>query len=341
MRLVIDTIEYATAQLPRWNPISISGYHIREAGSNAVQELAFTLADGFEYVESCLARGLDIDDFAPRLSFFFNVHQDFFEEIAKIRAARRIWARELKERYGANQERSWWLRTHAQTAGVTLTSQQPENNIVRVSLQALAAVLSGVQSLHTNSMDEALALPSEEAALMALRTQQIIAHEPGVTDTVDPLGGSHYLEWLTDQLEEQAYEYFRRIEDMGGVRKAVEDGFLVREIADEAERFQHELDSKERVTVGVTDYVTDDEIKIPILEIDEDGERHHLDRLNRTRTERDNQKVSEALTQLRQAAKGDENMMPPILNAVKTYATLGEMMQVLKDEWGEFQASWF
>jgi len=341
MRLVIDTIEYATAHLPRWNPISISGYHIREAGSNAVQELAFTLADGFEYVESCLARGLDIDDFAPRLSFFFNVHQDFFEEIAKIRAARRIWAREMKERYGAKQERSWWLRTHAQTAGVTLTSQQPENNIVRVTLQALAAVLSGVQSLHTNGMDEALALPSEEAALMALRTQQIIAHEPGVTDTVDPLGGSHYLEWLTDQLEEQAYEYFRRIEDMGGVRKAVEDGFLVGEIADEAERFQHELDNKERITVGVTEYVTDEEIKIPLLEIDADGERHHLQRLNHTRAERDNQKVSEALDKLRQAAKGDDNMMPSILNAVKTYATLGEMMQVLKDEWGEFQASWF
>ena len=341
MRLVIDTIEYATAHLPRWNPISISGYHIREAGSNAVQELAFTLADGFEYVESCLARGLDIDDFAPRLSFFFNVHQDFFEEIAKIRAARRIWAREMKERYGAKQERSWWLRTHAQTAGVTLTSQQPENNIVRVALQALAAVLSGVQSLHTNGMDEALALPSEEAALMALRTQQIIAHEPGVTDTVDPLGGSHYLEWLTDQLEEQAYEYFRRIEDMGGVRKAVEDGFLVGEIADEAERFQHQLDNKERITVGVTEYVTGEEIKIPLLEIDADGERHHLQRLNHTRAERDNQKVSEALDKLRQAAKGDDNMMPSILNAVKTYATLGEMMQVLKDEWGEFQASWF
>jgi methylmalonyl-CoA mutase N-terminal domain/subunit len=341
MRLVIDTIEYATAHLPRWNPISISGYHIREAGSNAVQELAFTLADGFEYVESCLARGMDIDDFAPRLSFFFNVHQDFFEEIAKIRAARRIWAREMKERFGAKQERSWWMRTHAQTAGVTLTSQQPENNIVRVSLQALGAVLSGVQSLHTNGMDEALALPSEEAALMALRTQQIIAHEPGVTDTVDPLGGSHYLEWLTDQLEEQAYEYFRRIDDMGGVRKAVEDGFLVGEIADEAERFQHELDNKERVTVGVTDYVTDEEIKIPLMEINADGERHHLERLNHTRAERDNQKVSEALAQLRQAARGTDNMMPAILSAVKTYATLGEMMQVLKDEWGEYQASWF
>ena len=341
MRIITDIIEFCTDEMPQFNTVSVSGYHIREAGSNAVQELAFTLADGFEYVESCLARGLDIDDFAPRLSFFFNVHQDFFEEIAKIRAARRIWAREMKERYGAKQERSWWLRTHAQTAGVTLTSQQPENNIVRVTLQALAAVLSGVQSLHTNGMDEALALPSEEAALMALRTQQIIAHEPGVTDTVDPLGGSHYLEWLTDQLEEQAYEYFRRIEDMGGVRKAVEDGFLVGEIADEAERFQHQLDNKERITVGVTEYVTGEEIKIPLLEIDADGERHHLQRLNHTRAERDNQKVSEALDKLRQAAKGDDNMMPSILNAVKTYATLGEMMQVLKDEWGEFQASWF
>ena len=341
MRLVIDTIEYATRHLPRWNPVSISGYHIREAGSNAVQELAFTLADGFEYVRASMERGLDVDDFAPRLSFFFNIHQDFFEEIAKIRAARRIWAREMKERFGAKQERSMWLRTHAQTAGVTLTSQQPQNNIVRVTFQALAAALSGVQSLHTNSMDEAWALPSEDAALLALRTQQIIAHETGVTDTVDPLGGSYYLEWLTDQLEKGAYEYFRRIEDAGGIIKAIEDGFFVREIADAAEQYQREMEANERITVGVNEYVSDDELAIPILEIDADGQRHHLQRLNRVRSERDAPKVASTLEVLRQAARGTDNLMPYILDAVKAYATLGEMMQVFKDEWGEYQAAWF
>ena len=341
MRLVIDTIEYASRYVPRWNPISISGYHIREAGSNAVQELAFTLADGFEYVRACLDRGLDVDDFAPRLSFFFNVHQDFFEEIAKFRAARRIWAREMRERFGAKMERSWWLRTHAQTAGVTLTSQQPQNNIVRVALQGLAAVLSGVQSLHTNSMDEAWALPSEEAALLALRTQQVIAHETGVTDTVDPLGGSYYLEWLTDRLEEGAYDYFRRIEEAGGVVQAIEDGFLVREIADAAEQYQREMETKDRVTVGVNEYVSDQELDIPILKIDAEGERRHLQRLDRVRQERDGEDVAATLELLRQGARGTDNLMPYILDAVKAYATLGEIMQVLKDEWGEYKASWF
>ena len=341
MRLVIDTIEYASGYLPRWNPISISGYHIREAGANAVQELAFTLVDGFEYVKACLERGLDIDDFAPHLSFFFSVHQDFFEEIAKFRAARRIWAREMRGRFEAKEERSWWLRTHAQTAGVTLTSQQPQNNIVRVTFQALAAVLSGVQSLHTNSMDEAWALPSEEAARLALRTQQVIAHETGVTDTVDPLGGSYYLEWLTDRLEKGAYEYFRRIEEVGGVIEAIEDGFFVREIADSAERYQREIETKDRITVGVNQYVSDDELDIPLLKIDGEGERRHLERLDSVRRERDNGRVTATLERLRQAAHGAENLMPSILNAVKAYATLGEMMQVLKDEWGEYQASRF
>ena len=341
MRLVVDTIEYASKHLPRWNPISISGYHIREAGANAVQELAFTLADGFEYVNACRDRGLDVDAFAPRLSFFFAVHQDFFEEIAKFRAARRIWAREMRERFDAKQERSWWLRTHAQTAGATLTSQQPENNVVRVAIQALAAALSGVQSLHTNGKDEALALPSEESARLALRTQQIIAHEPGVADTVDPLGGSYYLEWLTDRLEEEAYRYFRRIENLGGVRRAIENGFFVQEIADAASLYQRELDDQERVAVGVNAYVSDEESPIPLQEIGPDGQHRHLERLNRVRAERDGDEVAAVLDRLRQAAAGDDNMMPSILDAVKAYATLGEMMQVLRGEWGEYQASWF
>ena len=341
MRLVVDTIEYAAKELPRWNPISISGYHIREAGSTAVQELAFTLADGFEYVKASLERGMDVDDFAPRLSFFFNVHQDFFEEIAKFRAARRIWAREMRERFGAKNERSWWLRTHAQTAGATLTAEQPQNNVVRVAIQALAAVFSGAQSLHTNSMDEAWALPSEDAARLALRTQQIIAHETGVTDTVDPLGGSYYLEWLTDHMEEAAYDYFRRIEEAGGVRAAIDDGFFVREIADAASEFQRELERSERVIVGVNDYVGEDALDIPLLRVDEQGERHHLERLNRVRRERNAETAAVALERLRDAARGDSNLMPFILEAVNAYATLGEMMGVLKEEWGEYQPTWF
>lgn len=339
MRLVVDTIEYATRNLPKWNPISISGYHIREAGATAVQELAFTLADGFEYVRACVERGLDIDDFAPRLSFFFNVHQDFFEEIAKFRAARRIWAKEMRETFGALNERSWWLRTHAQTAGVTLTAQQPENNVARVALQALAAVLSGVQSLHTNSQDEALALPTEEAARLALRTQQVIAHETGVTNTVDPLGGSYYLEWLTDQVEEGAYEYFRRIDEIGGVMTAIDDGFFISEIADAAENYQRDLDQRERLIVGVNEEETDEALGIPVLKVDPDGERHHLERLRRVREERDSGAVGDSLERLRKAATGTDNLMPPILDAVRDYATLGEMMRVLRDVWGEQKPS--
>ena len=341
MRLVVDTIEYSSQHLPKWNPVSISGYHIREAGATAVQELAFTLADGFEYVKACLGRAMDVDQFAPRLSFFFNVHQDFFEEIAKFRAARRIWAREMRERFGAKLERSCWLRTHAQTAGVTLTSQQPENNIVRVALQAVAAALGGVQSLHTNAKDEAWSLPAEEAALLALRTQQIVAHETGVTDTIDPLGGSYYLEWLTDRMEEGAYDYFRCIEEAGGVKVAVEDGYFVREIADSAHRYQREVESKERVIVGVNEYITQDAPRIPALEMDAQGESHHLQRLDRVRSDRDNQQVAVALRRLREAAATTDNLMPHIIEAVKAYATLGETMQVLREEWGEYQPSSF
>ena len=340
MRLVVDTVEFATKHMPRWNPISISGYHIREAGSNAVQELAFTLADGFEYVRHCVARGLDIDDFVPRLSFFFNVHNNFFEEIAKFRAARRIWAREMKETFKAENPRSTWLRFHAQTSGASLTAQQPENNVARVSLQALAAVLGGCQSLHTNGKDEAWALPSEDAALLALRTQQIIAHETGVTDTVDPLGGSYFVESMTNQIEAAAYEYFRRIDDVGGVMTALETGFLQREIADASYLYQMEEDRKERITVGVNEHCTDDALEIPLLRVDREGEKRQVDRLNEIRRARDNQDVAEKLLALEQAAKGTDNLMPFMIEAAKAYATVGEMMDVLRGVFGEYQPSW-
>jgi methylmalonyl-CoA mutase N-terminal domain/subunit len=340
MRLVVDTIEFATRHLPRWNPVSISGYHIREAGSTAVQELAFTLADGFEYVRHCLDRGLALDDFAPRLSFFFNVCNDFFEEIAKFRAARRIWAKEMRDTFHATSDRSCWLRFHAQTSGASLTAQQPENNVARVSLQALAAVLGGCQSLHTNGKDEAWALPSEQAALQALRTQQIIAHETGVTSTVDPLGGSYFLEALTNQVEAGARDYFRRVEDLGGVIPALEAGFFQREIADAAFRYQQEEDRKERITVGVNQYVTDEALEIPLLRVDRAGEQRHLERLNQVRRQRDNREVAQKLQALSQAARGSDNLMPPLLEAVKAYATLGEMMGVLRDVFGEYQPSW-
>ena len=340
LRLVVDTVEFATQHMPRWNPISISGYHIREAGSNAVQELAFTLADGFEYVRRCVERGMDVDDFAPRLSFFFNAHNDFFEEIAKFRAARRIWAREMRDSFGAKNERSCWLRFHAQTSGASLTAQQPENNVVRVGLQALAAVLGGCQSLHTNGKDEAWALPSEQAALQALRTQQIIAYETGVTDTVDPLGGSFYLESLTNRVEAEAYEYFRRIEDVGGVVPALESGFFQREIADAAYIFQREEDRKERITVGVNEYVTDEELTIPLLRVDREGEARQIDNLNRVRRTRDNREVASRLRGLEQAARGSDNLMPPLLEAVRAYATLGEMMEVFREVFGEYQPGW-
>jgi methylmalonyl-CoA mutase N-terminal domain/subunit len=336
LRLVTDTIEFGCRELPQWNTISISGYHIREAGSTAVQELAFTLANGFTYVEAALARGLNIDDFAPRLSFFFNVHNDFFEEIAKFRAARRLWARAMRERYGAKDPRSWLLRTHAQTAGVSLTAQQPENNIVRVAIQALAAVLGGVQSLHTNSMDEALALPSEKAVTIALRTQQIIAHESGVTHTIDPLGGSYYLEKLTDAMEAEAEAYFRRIEALGGVIPAIESGFFQREIADAAYRYQMEIDTGARTIVGVNDFVADEPIAIPILEMDPQGYERQVARLRRVRAERDNGAVQKALRELADYARSSENLMPPIIAAVKTYATLGEITDVFREVFGVY-----
>ena len=340
MRLVTDTIEFATEHMPRWNPISISGYHIREAGSTAVQEMAFTLADGFEYVRWCLDRGLDIDDFAPRLSFFFNVHNNFFEEIAKFRAARKVWALEMRERFGAKSPRSCWMRFHAQTAGCSLTAQQPENNIVRVSLQALAAVLGGCQSLHTNSMDEAWALPSEQAVLLALRTQQVIAEESGAADTVDPLGGSYYLETLTRQVEAGAYDYFQRIEDMGGVIHAIESGFLQREIAEASYAQQKELDLSEQVVVGLNAYTSAGEIGIPLLKVDMEGERHQMERLNDVRRRRDDHEVSAALGALERAARESQNLMPPIIEAVRAYATLGEMMGVFRDRFGEYTPTW-
>ncbi len=340
MRLVTDTVEYATRNIPRWNPISISGYHIREAGSNAIQELAFTLADGFEYVRHGLERGLKIDEFAPRLSFFFNSHNNFFEEVGKFRAARRIWAREMQETFGAKDPRSHQLRFHAQTSGQTLTAQQPENNVVRVSFQAMAAVLGGCQSLHTNGKDEAWALPSEEAALQALRTQQIIAHETGITDTVDPLGGSYFVETMTNNLEEASYEYFRRIDDIGGVVPALETGFLQREIADASYVYQLEDDRKERITVGVNEYRTEEGTQIPLLRVDREGEKKQIDNLNNIRRTRDNREVAERLKALEQAARGSENTMPYLVEASKAYATLGEMMDVFRDVFGEYNPSW-
>jgi methylmalonyl-CoA mutase N-terminal domain/subunit len=340
VRLVVDTVEFGAKHVPRWNPISISGYHIREAGSNAIQELAFTLADGFEYVRQTLERGLKIDDFAPRLSFFFNSHNNFFEEVGKFRAARRIWAREMKDTFGAKDPRSHQLRFHAQTSGQTLTAQQPENNVVRVSFQAMAAVLGGCQSLHTNGKDEAWALPSEEAALQALRTQQIIAHETGITDTVDPLGGSYFLETMTDSLEAASHEYFRRIDDMGGVIPALETGFLQREIADASYVYQLEEDRRERITVGVNEYRTEEGTEIPLLRVDREGEKKQIDALNEVRRTRDNRAVAQRLKALEQAARNSENTMPHLIEAAKAYATLGEMMDVFRDVFGEYNPSW-
>lgn len=337
MRLVTDTVEFGTNELPQWNTISISGYHIREAGSTAAQELAFTLSDGMEYVRWAIERGLDVDAFAPRLSYFFNAHNDFFEEIAKYRAARRIWAREMRETFGAKDPRSWLMRFHTQTAGVSLTAQQPENNIVRVAIQALAAVLGGTQSLHTNSMDEALALPSEHAVTVALRTQQVIAEESGVTNTIDPLGGSFFMEAQTDHIEAQAYDYFRRIEELGGVLPAIDKGFFQGEIADAAYRYQREIDLDKRRIVGVNAYAEDKPINIPILEMDPQGYEHQVHRLNNLRQERDSGLVGQALDRLRIACQGTENTMPYILEAVRAYATLGEIIGVMKDTFGTYQ----
>lgn len=337
MRLVTDTVEFATQQMPLWNSISVSGYHIREAGSTAVQELAFTLADGLEYVRWALDRGMDIDDFAPRISFFFNVHNDFFEEIAKLRAARRIWAREMRETFGAKNPRSWLLRFHSQTAGVSLTAQQPENNIVRVAIQALAAILGGTQSLHTNSMDEALALPSEHAVTIALRTQQIIAEESGVINTVDPLGGSYFLEALTDQTESAVYDYFQRIEDLGGVLPAVRVGFFQQEIADASYRHQLEIDTDQRGIVGVNKYAVDEPPTIPILEMDPDGYKRQVQRLEELRLERDNDAVQNTLSALRDACENEKNTMPYLIDAAKAYATLGEITDVMREVFGLYR----
>jgi methylmalonyl-CoA mutase N-terminal domain/subunit len=336
MRLVTDTIEFGTEQLPLWNTISISGYHIREAGSTAAQELAFTLADGLEYVRWALERGLDIDSFAPRLSFFFNAHNDFFEEIAKYRAARRIWARKMREEFKAKNSRSWLLRFHTQTAGVSLTAQQPENNIVRTAIQALAAVMGGTQSLHTNSMDEALALPSEHAATVALRTQQIIADESGVANTIDPLGGSYYVETMTNQIEAKARKYFERIDELGGVIPAIEAGFFQREISEAAYRYQRELDSGERFIVGVNAYEGEKDFSIPLLEMDPEGYQRQSVRLAELRQTRDKGAVGQALDRLRIAAQGTENQMPFILDAVRAYATLGEIVSVMKEVFGTY-----
>ncbi len=336
MRLIVDTIEFGAREMPLWNTISISGYHIREAGATAVQELAFTLYDGLAYVQAAIDRGLNVDDFAPRLSFFFNSHNDFFEEIAKFRAARRIWAKEMRDRFDAKEPRSWLMRFHTQTAGCSLTAQQPENNVVRTALQALAAVMGGTQSLHTNSMDEALALPSEKAARVALRTQQIIAHESGVTNTIDPLAGSYFVEALTDRTERAARDYFQKIDALGGAIPAIEAGFFQREIADSAHRYQKEIDEGKRTIVGVNDYQTQEPTSIPLLKMDPEGERKHLARLNRVRQERDNDEVRRRLQGLRQAAMGDANTMPYIIDAVRAYATLGEIMQVFRDVFGEY-----
>jgi methylmalonyl-CoA mutase N-terminal domain/subunit len=336
MRLVTDTIEFGTKHMPEWNTISISGYHIREAGSTAVQELAFTLADGLEYARWGIERGLNIDDFAPRLSFFFNVHNDFFEEIAKLRAARRIWAREMRETFGAKNPRSWLCRFHTQTAGVSLTAQQPEINLVRVAIQALAAVLGGAQSLHTNSMDEALALPSEHAVTLAMRTQQIIAEESGVINTIDPLGGSYFIETLTNQTEAAVYDYFRRISDFGGVIPALESGFFQQEIADASYRHQREVDENQRFIVGVNKYVDDTPMRIPILEMDPKGFERQCARLQQLRLERDNEAVQNALNALKEACAGTQNTMPYLIDAAKAYATLGEITDVMRETFGVY-----
>ncbi len=336
IRLVVDTIEFGTRHMPQWNTVSISGYHIREAGATAVQELAFTLADGLAYVDATLERGLAIDEFAPRLSFFFDVHNDFFEEIAKFRAARRIWSREMRERYGAQDPRSWMLRTHAQTAGVSLTAQQADVNVARVALQAMAAVLGGTNSLHTNSLDEALALPTERAALIALRTQQVIAHESGVTNTVDPLAGSYFIEALTDETERQAVAYIEQVRELGGVMECIRNGFFQREIAEASYRFQQEVESGDRIIVGVNGYQIDEAAPIPTLYVDPAKERIHLERLYRVRRERDNERVGVALAALEQAARGSENTMPHILDAARAYATLGEIMGVFRKVFGDY-----
>jgi methylmalonyl-CoA mutase N-terminal domain/subunit len=334
---MVDMIEFCARRMPRWHPVSISGYHIREAGATAVQELAFTLADGIGYVEECLKRGLEVDDFAPRLSFFWDVHNDFFEEIAKFRAARRIWARTMRDRFGARNPRSMQLRTHAQTAGVSLTAQQPYNNLVRTALQALAAVLGGTQSLHTNSLDETYALPTEEAVTLALRTQQIIAFESGVDRAVDPLAGSYFVEYLTDQMERLAVEYLRRIDEIGGIIRAVEEYFPQKEIGESAYRFQREVERGERWIVGVNAFQATEEKPIELLTIDERVTREQVDGLNQVRAQRDAAAVRTALKGVEAAARGTDNLMPVVLEAVKAYATLGEICDVFRNVWGRYR----
>ncbi len=340
MRLLGDMVQWCSQEMPRWHPVSISGYHIREAGSTAGQELAFTLKDGLTYVEQAIERGLDVDDFAPRLSFFFNAQIDFFEEIAKLRAARRIWAKELRDTYGAKNPKSWLMRTHVQTAGVSLTAQQPLNNITRTAIEALAGVLGGTQSLHTNSYDEALALPTEDAVRIALRTQQIIAHETGVTSTIDPLGGSYFVEALTDELERQAYDYFRRIDELGGMVEAVKLNFPQREIADASFELQQRIDAGDRTVVGVNQYRLEDEEQIPILRIDPALERKQIDRVLGVRGRRDSAAVERTLTELKQhAATADTNLMPALLECARAHATEGEIIHALQEVWGDYTES--
>ena len=336
MRIITDIFAFCSKQVPRWNTISVSGYHIREAGATALQELAFTLRDGIEYVRWGVDAGLDVDDFVPRISFFFNAHSDFFEEIAKYRAARKIWAEVMRHRFGARSEGSWKLRFHSQTAGVSLTAQQPYNNVVRTALQALSAVLGGTNSLHTNSLDEALGLPTAEAATLALRTQQIIAHESGVANVVDPLGGSYFVERLTRDMEEGALAYFEQIDKMGGMVEAIERGFPQREIAESSYRFQQAVERKEKIIVGVNDFVQNDEPPIEVLYIDESASDTQLAKLERLKRERDNAAIQRALDRLRAAARSTENVMLPILDAVRAYATIGEMCDALRDVWGEY-----
>ena len=338
MRLVTDIFEYCSKNMPRWNTISISGYHIREAGATATQEVAFTLADGIAYVEAAIKRGLNLDEFARRLSFFFAAHNNFLEEIAKFRAARRLWAKIMRERFGAENPRSWLLRFHTQTSGSTLTAQQPNNNVVRVAFQALASVLGGTQSLHTNSFDEAYALPSEEAVRIALRTQQIVAYESGVADTVDPLAGSYYIEYLTNRIEEEAMKYIDRIDSMGGAVATIEKGYIQREIVESAYRYQKEIESKEKVVVGVNEFETEERTPIPILRIDPAVEKKQIKRLNMIKRKRNSVKVSDVLDELRHAAEGEENLMPVIFEAVKEYASLGEICGMLREVFGEYRA---
>ena len=338
MRIIVDMIEYSKNEVPNWNPISVSGYHIREAGSTAAQELAFTLADGFAYIEACIERGMDIDEFAPRISFFFNSHLDFFEEIAKFRAARRIYAKRLKEVYGAKNPRSWWMRFHTQTAGCTLTAQQPENNIVRTAFQALAAVMGGTQSLHTNSMDETLALPSEKAVKIALRTQQLIAYESGVINTVDPLGGSYFIESLTNDIENRANEIFKQIDSYGGVIDAIEEGYFQKEISDSAYKYQKQLEKKEKLIVGVNEFVEENEkVDIPILTVSPEVEKQQLIRLAELKQSRDNEKVKDCLKELSEAAADGKNLMPVLLKSAHNYVTLGESVMELRKIFGSYE----